>query len=907
MKTVKLIATALLLSITAISSANVEIKDLEIPHSKHVLDNGLTVLIHEDHKAPIVAVSIWYHVGSKDEKPGKTGFAHLFEHLMFNGSENYDDEYFKPFDEVGATSMNGTTWHDRTNYFQNVPSTALDMALWMESDRMGHLLGVVTQEKLDNQRGVVQNEKRQGDNRPYGRSEYSILEGLFPEGHPYRWSTIGSLEDLNAASLDDVKEWFKQYYGAANTVLVLAGDVDTDDALAKVKKYFGDIPAGPPLYRKMTDVPVKSSITKEIMYDNVPQRRIYRDWAVPGRTSEEIENLDLALRILGDGKTSRLYQRLIIEESLATDIEAFILPFELASVFNIEVTLNAEADANRVNEIITEEIDKFIQDGPSKEEVETVKTKHFASSIRGMERIGGFSGKANTLAKAELYAGDSNYYLTQLKRYQAASADSIKTISQQWLSKPYHQLTILPFPKYTVYESDVDRSEGVPKVNQMPELEFPKVAQTQLKNGVPVYIVNRPSIPELKIAFLFDGGFASDSQGHALGTSSFMMEMLKEGTQELDGTAMQIALDKLGAQLEASSTLDNSVVQINALKSNLKPSLQLATSVLKAPALRETDIKKVKGLRLAAIEQENANPVRQALRVLPPLIYGNDHPYGIPLTGSGTPESVTTMTAEKLRDYQNKWLRPDNLKIVAVGDVEQQQLLAILEEQLDDWQVSGNKGTVELKAVANNTKPVFYLVDKPAAPQSLILAGKVTPSSSDGNHLTFDTSNLVIGGKFTARINMNLREDKGWAYGAYTFYRDAKGQKPWMIYAPVQTDKTTESVLEIIKEINAYRSDNPATEEELALTVQSEIRSLPGLYETNDSVIDSLIESLTFDRPVDYPTQLQTMYRDVAVEDLREVAKQEMVLDEMIWVIVGDVEKIKAGIESIGEVKLLDL
>ncbi|MCK5574685.1 MAG: insulinase family protein, partial [Sphingomonadales bacterium] len=413
MKSKLLRATALGLAVSfAVPAAAVMAKsstadlvaDVQIPYEKFTLQNGLRVIVHEDRKAPIVAVSVWYHVGSKDEKVGKTGFAHLFEHLMFNGSENYNDEYFAPFEQVGATAMNGTTWLDRTNYFQNVPTPALDMALWMESDRMGHMLGAVTQEKLDEQRGVVQNEKRQGDNQPYGKSRYSVQEGLFPQGHPYRWSTIGSMDDLNAASLDDVHSWFKEYYGTANAVVVLAGDINAADAKPLMEKYFGDIPSGPPLKRLKEWIPDRVANTKEIMYDRVPQTRIMRVWAVPSRTSEDLLNLDLASDVLGSGKTSRLYKELVYKRQIATSASAYIMPFEIASIFGVSVTLKAGQSEDEVNAVIDDIMAEFLAKGPSKKELEKVKTSTISGIVRGLEQIGGFSGKATALARGELYA-----------------------------------------------------------------------------------------------------------------------------------------------------------------------------------------------------------------------------------------------------------------------------------------------------------------------------------------------------------------------------------------------------------------------------------------------------------------------------------------------------------------------
>ncbi|MDH3533697.1 MAG: insulinase family protein, partial [Gammaproteobacteria bacterium] len=520
------IAIVLLLS-SPIPAA--EVPDIDIPFDKFRLDNGLTVVVHEDRKAPIVAVGVWYKVGSKDEPPGKTGFAHLFEHLMFNGSENYNDEYFKPFEQVGATAMNGTTWFDRTNYFQNVPTSALDMALWMESDRMGHLLGVITQEKLDNQRGVVQNEKRQGENQPYGLVEYRVLEGLFPAGHPYRHSTIGSMEDLDAASVDDVHQWFKDYYGAANAVLVLAGDIDAATARPLVEKYFGDIPAGPPVRQLKAWVPERSHDTFETLYDRVPQVRSYRYWAVPGRIMEQRYLLELAASVLGSGKNSRLYQALVYRNQLAVSVSVSVEAHQLASLFSIDVTLKPDASLETVNGIIDAEMARFLAEGPEAEELERAKTKINAGSVRGLERIGGFGGKATTLAQGELYAGDPAFFLTGLEWINAASPKAVQAVAADWLSDGRYQLDVLPFGEYATAAPGVDRSLGLPAVGDMPDLAFPDIQRAELANGLQVVLAERHTVPVVNIALQFDAGYAADTFGK-LGASSFTMAMLDEGT-----------------------------------------------------------------------------------------------------------------------------------------------------------------------------------------------------------------------------------------------------------------------------------------------------------------------------------------------------------------------------------------
>ena len=400
----KTIISFLIILISFSTLANEDLP--EIKYEKFTLPNGLRVIVHEDRKIPVVAVNVWYHVGSKDERPGKTGFAHLFEHLMFNGTENYNNEYFAPFQQVGATDMNGTTNSDRTNYFENVPTPALDLALWMESDRMGHLLGVVSEEKLNEQRGVVQNEKRQGENQPYGRVFLQASKSTFPVGHPYSWTTIGSLEDLNAATLEDVQTWFKTYYGPNNAVLSLAGDINTDEAKAIVTKYFGDIPPGPSPIKKKKWIAKRSGEKREIMYDRVPNTRIYKVWNTPEIGSPEHTHFELLASLLTGGKNSALYQELVYKRRLATSVSAFYYDRELAGQFWIAVDLANGQSLEELEAALDETLSEFIKRGPNAKRLKNTKTSIRASWIKGLQRIGGFGGKSDLLAYSEVYSGD---------------------------------------------------------------------------------------------------------------------------------------------------------------------------------------------------------------------------------------------------------------------------------------------------------------------------------------------------------------------------------------------------------------------------------------------------------------------------------------------------------------------
>jgi len=475
-------------------------EDAAIAYERFTLDNGLTVIVHTDRKAPVVAVNLWYHVGSKNERPGKTGFAHLFEHLMFQGSENFNDEFFKPFEQVGATNMNGTTNFDRTNYFQNVPTTALDLALWMESDRMGHLLGVVDQARLDEQRGVVQNEKRQGENRPYGRVWESLFRASFPAGHPYRWTPIGSMEDLNAATLEDVHSWFKQYYGAANATLVLAGDIDLATAREKAQLYFGDIAPGPALTRPGVWIAARDASTRETMYDQVAQSRLYRVWNGPPDGTPDADLLAIAARILGGGKTSRLYERLVYRERLADTVGASYTALEIAGLFGITSDVKNGVPSARVEAAIEDELHRFMDQGPTSAELEGARTAIRASFIKGLERIGGFGGKADVLAACEVYEGDPACYRRSLEVLRTATPEEVREAARRWLSQGDHTLEVLPYPTYRpAASSAVDRSSGVPVISEFPGVAFPEIERHRLSNGLPVVLAHRAGVGVLDV------------------------------------------------------------------------------------------------------------------------------------------------------------------------------------------------------------------------------------------------------------------------------------------------------------------------------------------------------------------------------------------------------------------------
>jgi len=879
--------------------------DVSIPFEKFTLSNGLRVVVHEDRKAPVVAVSVWYHVGSKDEPEGKTGFAHLFEHLMFNGSENYDGEFFEPLEKAGATGLNGTTWFDRTNYYETVPTPALDLALWLESDRMGHLLGVVTEDKLTNQRGVVQNEKRQGDNQPYGLVEYAQLEALFPPGHPYRHSTIGSMQDLDNASLDDVKAWFNQYYGAANTVVVLAGDIDAATAKPLMESYFGDIPAGPDLKRVTANAPILSANTVEELTDSrAPNTRIYRNWVMPGRTTKDAHIMRLALSALGGGKNSRLYKELVYDAPLASSVDAGMYRFELASMIEVQVDLLDGVDADMVAAKLDTIMAEFLDRGPTIDEVSRAKTSIIASSVRGLEQV---SGKASALAQSELYGGRPDFYTQELDWIQQASAQEVKDVASAWLGKPYYHLTVKVPTPHTVGAGGADRSQ-LPVVEDFPALTFPAIESSTLSNGLNVVLARRASVPVVEMALQFDAGYAAD-QGVKLGTANLALSMLDEGTATRSALDIAAELERLGASLSTRSNLDRSAIRLSALVPNLRASVDVMADVVQNPAFDAAEFDRLRTRWLAFIDSEMARPVQLGLRELPPLLFGAGHAYAMPLTGSGTKADVASLTRADLVAFKDRWLRPDNATLYVVGDMDMAALTAMMEEAFEGWSAPDTPlPQKDLRTVDLAAKPRVVILDKPGATQTVILGGSLLPPSGAADALALDTANDILGGQFTSRVNMNLREDKGWAYGAYTFNFDGEAQRIWLAYAPVQTDKTGVSLAEMLREVTEYLGATPARADELEKIKANAVNALPGQFETNTAVLSDLMTSGRITRDYGHVTSLGARYSDLDLTAVQAAARNYIKPDSIVWLLVGDRAAIEDQVRALGiaDIETLD-
>jgi len=921
------------------------VSQVDIPHEEFKLDNGLTVLVHEDRKAPIVAVSIWYDVGSKHEPKGKTGYAHLFEHIMFNGSENAPGDYFKYTSEIGATGLNGTTWLDRTNYFQNVPTSALESALFLESDRMGHLLGAISQEKLDNQIGVVSNEKRQGDNQPFGLVGYEQIKLLYPEGHPYAHSTIGSLEDLEAASLDDMKQWFIDNYGPNNAILVLAGDINTKEAKPLVEKWFGHIKPGKPAKKFNLPIPTLDKPVKSVLKDKVPTTRIMRSWVVPGLAQDDYTALDVGARALGGLASSRLDKILVREEGLAVSVAAFVQGFVHSSTFQIRADLKPGADANllakRMDEILTE----FMTNGPTSDEVQRVATSAASNRIAGLEQIGGFSGKAVALAQGKLFAGDSNYYKKELERLAATKPTDVKAAMQKWLSRPVAEVWVEPGERETyqevgagkaqaptqilsddkallintpilkpanyspIQQGDIsiaastnfqaDRSK-FPGAGEAVPLDLPTVEEVTLDNGIKVFFAKRDAVPTVRVNVSFDSGYASDPKDKA-GLTNLMSNLMEEGTTSLTANQLSEAQESLGANVNVGASLDRTTASLTAVNVNLGGSLDLLADIIKNPSFIDKDLERVRVQTLNRIKAEEGQPQALAFRTLPPLVYGEAHPYGTPLTGSGYSQTVSAISREDIVNFHKSWIHPSKAEIFVVGDTSLAEIKKELNIRFGQWKPDASPAPAKNFNVALPEKKArILLVDKPNSPQSVIVSGQVLGLKGKDDQFTLRAGNEVFGGSFLSRINFDLRETKGWSYGVRSLVFGTEDLAPFMVLAPVQTNQTGPSVEALLGHIASYNSDKPVTAEELDRVLKNNTLSLPGRYETSGAVLGQMQTDRLNGRGFDYAETLADRYKKLTGKEMNDAFRKHVDAKNFTWLIVGDVAKIKPQLEKIG-------
>ncbi|MEJ2458271.1 MAG: pitrilysin family protein, partial [Novosphingobium sp.] len=879
------------------------VSKVDIPYEKFVLANGLTTIVHTDRKAPIVGVTVYYKVGSKNEPRGHTGFAHLYEHLFFGGSANVPN-FDIPLEAAGSTPTNGSTWYDRTNYIETVPTGALDLALFMESDRMGHLLPAVTQDKLDKQRGVVQNEKRQGDNQPYGLYDYFQSEGLLPIGHPYRHSTIGSMADLDAATLTDVRQWFTEHYGPNNVVLVLSGDIDAAAARAKVEKWFGDIPRGPDVAPvKAGPVTLPAPVSRDIT-DQVPVLRLTRNWTAPGLNDPDTPALNVGMYILGGLASSRLDNQLVRGQELAVSTTAYDQIFQQLSFLTMAMDVKPGVERAVAEQAFDTVLADYLRDGPTKDEVRRAVTSLLSGEIGGLERVGGFSGKGATLAEGQVYSNDPAHYKKDLAAMAALTPAKIKAALNKWLSRPVYALNVVPGKRtesgdqmggwgdeadHPTPPADPAGPAGphakapalpagpartAPPVQPIAALKFPAIEHATLSNGIPVTLARRTAVPKLVMAIDFNAGYAADALDTP-GTQGLMLSLLDQGTATRNATQIAEEQERLGANINIDGSLDASTVTLSALTDNLAPSLALTADLILHPAFRDSDFERVKAQAQAALAQALSSPKDLASRTLDAELFGR-HPYAQPSDGLGNATSLAALTPAAMRAAHSEWMRPDLARITVVGDVTMAQLKPLLEQAFGRWKAPRSAAPVKPLDIATPpAKGRIILIDRPDSPQSVIMAGRVLPlTGRTPNEEPLELANDVLGGDFLSRLNLDIREEKGWSYGVRTGIAQPVGPSMVQLSAPVQADRTGDTIKAVTADMAAFPATRPVSAEELQRVTEGAIRGMPNQFETNAAVLYAIRRNARLGRPEDYYTQLAGKYRAIGANAIGAAARE---------------------------------
>jgi len=887
-----LVTLTLLLAVSVRVQAQDDLAtQIDLAYERFQLDNGLTVLVHSDHSTPTVFVGMWYGVGSKNEPEGKTGFAHLFEHLMFQGSENREGEYFSPFTEAGATGMNGTTSEDRTNYYATVPSGALDMALWMESDRMSHLLGAIDQDALDEQRDVVQNEKRQGETRPYAKMSDKIREGVYPVDHPYRHSIIGSMDDLGAASLDDVYEWFNTYYGASNVILVLAGDVTIDDAKEKVKHYFGEAPAGEPLSHPRKWVPNLTENREEMMYDRVGQTRVTRVWALPGLNDKDTSLMYLVNDSLVGNKNSPLRKKLVDELQLATSIRGSARGRVISGEYQLTIDLRPDVTPEQAMAVVDDVIAAYLTDGPDDQIVENAKlgvNMYMLGALETGSQIG------RVLVEGELFSANPLFINTELEWLNGATAEELRQVANRWLTRGYYQLTVEPFPEYQSVDEGVDRS-AIPAVTAESGIQFPDIETTTLKNGMKLVVAHRGSIPLVDISIQIEtGGTAAPAD--APGLPAFVFGLMDKGTKKYDANELAAAKDKIAMGGRFSAGDEQSSLGYRILAGKLEPSLELAAEMLRNPTFPDEELEKVKARLLAYLSNLRVAPSGAASGLFDRAVYGADTIRG----AVWSPELAQQVDRAKLQAWHAAEIAPDNMTVYMIGDVDIGTATKAVNKAFGKWNSKNNSARKDI-GDAQDGEPRVVLIDYPGAASSTVVAGRsIAPYDPDA-WTTMSIMNRAFGGSFESRLNMNLREDKGWSYGYRSgISRNTSGDMTLRSSGQVQTDKTAESMQEIKREFDEFVTTRPATANEIDRIKLNQTRSLPGSFATNSGFLGSMISSSNYGLPFDHAVTSPDRIAAVSLDGIHAAAQEIVDSTKLTWIVVGDLEKIEESVRALG-------
>ena len=870
---------------------------VSISYEKFTLPNGLDVILHEDHSLPVAAVNVWYHVGSKNEEPGRTGFAHLFEHVMFEGSKHHKGSFFDPLQKVGA-NLNGSTTPDRTNYWENVPSNYLELALWLESDRMGFLLDALDQKAFDIQRDVVKNERRQSyENRPYGMAYLTLQPTVFPAPHPYNWPTIGSQEDLDAAELDDIKDFFRRFYAPSNASIAIAGDIDPDGTRKTVERYFGDLPPGPPINRiHRMDSELKGTASL-VLRDRVQLPRLYLVWPTAPAFDDEQPALEVLSAILGDGKSSRLYRSLVYERQIARDVSVYHYGQEIAGEFFIQVTANAGQSLEEIEAIVERELDALRHSGPTEHEIQRAKNRIESQHVRQLERVGGFGGRADQLNYYNTYTGDPAGINTDLDRYLVVTADDVRRAAKTALGENMVRLTVLPEEQLSAVSASLDRT-AMPGAAPSRSFSPPVPTRATLSNGMEVVIVEKPGLPVVAQGLLLRAGGITDPADKP-GIASLTAAMLTEGTAARTSRQISDEMEFLGSQLRGSASREFATLSTETLTAHWQHALEIMADVAQNATFPDNEFDRVRSERLTDLSRIADSPQAIAGRASQALLFGTGTRYGHPL--SGTEAAVKALTRDDLADHHAAHYAPEGTTLILVGDISRDDAIKQAEAVFGGWQRNGAADSDgDANSMPDDGATTIYLADKPGAPQSVIRSGYLTIPRHHPDYLALNLLNYILGGQFSARLNMNLRQDKGYSYGYMSSIDWLTGPSALTAGGSVQTEVTKESVAETVKEFEEIRSARPVTQGEFDDAVNGILRGLPNQFETHGQVLNQLVRLVAFDLPDDYFSSYADEVAKLTLADIHRVAEEHIKAGALKIVVAGDAETVEPNLRELG-------
>jgi len=883
------------------------VKGIDIPFDAFTLKNGLRVVVHSDRRLKTVSVNVIYNVGSTAEPAGRSGFAHLFEHLMFEGSENAPGDYIVPLQKIGA-QVNGMTNVDRTSYYDIVPTPGLEQALFLESDRMGWLLGALTQAKLDEQRAVVQNEKREGDNRPLAAVRERITTALYPAGHPYAHSIIGSMADLDAASLDDVRSWFRTHYGPNNAILAMAGDIDPKSARALAEKYFGAIPAGPARVAPIAPVPTLPRRIDDATTDRVSASTLYRAWAVPGTTDPAAAPLKIAAAVMGGMKSAFLKEQLIDREKLFTSIGSSLQLSAQAGMFAIEGTVRAGVDPALAGRRLDAAVAAFLSKGTNVEDLERYLTGVVATRLSVIESAG---GKVNLLAEGIRLGRGPDFHRQELHDLVAQTPASVLATARHWLTRPVYALTVLngPVPRYAdatrpavatpvADTAPVQGTRGpLPPLGTFADIVFPKVEHARLSNGVELVYLKGTAVPVTEMVIDFDAGRIADPL-RARGTQALMLRLFDKGTARRAAPDVARLIERIGARMMIDAEADRTTARLWTPSANLSPALTLFAEMLRSPAFRAEEIETQRAGLLSDIADTLSRPGGTTERVLAELV-DSGSPYAR-RQEPDDPTAVAALTRDDLLAFHRAWIRADKARIYVISDRPLAEIRALAEAVLGDWRGIGAAGVKDRPSAAASAPAQIVLIDTPGAPQSIVSAGHRTGLSGRDDMIAVELANVVLGNSFTSRLNSDLRERKGWSYGVEGRFETRVADAPYVIYAPVQQDRTGDAIAAIRRDIVEFMTSKPITPDEFREAVDNQVRSLSVGFDDAGAYLDAIRDSHLYGRPENYVATLGARYRALVPANVHDAMKRALDPTGLVWVVAGDAATVKPQLAPLG-------